>query len=303
MRHVLLGMLLCAVAGVTGCASWKAQPGAKAAPPAAMAAQPTEKAAASTGKAAAPAEKAVQPDKAAQSGDKAAGQGERLGVGDAVRVTVFQQPDLTLETRVAENGTILMPLAGQVKVAGLATPAAAAAIADALKRGKYLNNPQVNVALVTLRSRQVSVLGLVARPGRYPLDETSSSLADVIAAAGGILPTGSETVLVSSAGKDEKVELLAKKGFRLQGGETVYVDRAPMFYIYGEVTRAGAYRVEPNMSVMQAIAAGGGITPRGSDRRLKLRRAAADGKWHETDVGLQERVRADDVIYVKEALF
>ena len=297
MRNVLLGMLLCAVAGLTGCASWKGQPGAKAPQPTTMAAQPAEKAAAATGKAAPAADKAVQP------GDRASLSGERLGVGDAVRVTVFQQPDLTLETRVAENGTILMPLAGQVKVAGLGTTAAASAIADALKRGKYLNNPQVNVALVTLRSRQVSVLGMVARPGRYPLDETSSSLADVIAAAGGILPTGSETVLISRAGKDEKVELLGKKGFQLQGGETVYVDRAPVFYIYGEVTRAGSYRVEPNMSVMQAIAAGGGITPRGSDRRLKLRRAAADGKWVETDVGLQERVRPDDVIYVKEALF
>jgi polysaccharide biosynthesis/export protein len=98
------------------------------------------------------------------------------------------------------------------------------------------------------------------------------------------------------------VELLGKS-FPLQGGETVYVDRAPVFYIYGEVTRAGAYRVEPNMSIMQAIAAGGGITPRGSDRRLKLRRPTAEGKWVETDVNLQERVRADDVIYVKEALF
>jgi polysaccharide biosynthesis/export protein len=228
--------------------------------------------------------------------------GEKLGVGDAVRVTVFQQPDLTLETRIGENGSISMPLIGSVKVAGLTTTAAGAQIADALKRGKFLNNPQVNVALTTLRSRQVSVLGQVARPGRYPLDETSSQLADVVAAAGGVLPTGSESVTVTRNGKEQKVELLGK-AFALQGGETIYVERAPVFYIYGEVTRAGAYRVEPNMSVMQAIAAGGGITPRGSDRRLKLRRASGEGKWVETDVGLQERIRADDVIYVKEALF
>jgi polysaccharide export outer membrane protein len=228
--------------------------------------------------------------------------GAKLGVGDAVRVSVFQQPDLTLETRIAENGTISMPLIGQVKIAGLTATAAGAQIADALKRGKFLNNPQVHVALTTLRSRQVSVLGMVARPGRYPLDDTSSQLADVIAAAGGVLPAGSETVLVTRNGKQEKVPLLGKP-LALQGGETIYVERAPVFYIYGEVARAGAYRVEPNMSVMQAIAAGGGITPRGSDRRLKLRRATAEGKWMETDVGLQERVRPDDVIYVKEALF
>ena len=227
---------------------------------------------------------------------------EKLGVGDAVRVSVFQQPDLTLEARISEGGTITMPLIGAVKLAGLSTAEAGAQIAGALKRGKFLNNPQVQVALTTLRSRQVSVLGLVARPGRYALDETSSQLADVIAAAGGVVPTGSETVTVKRDGKDQKVHLLVKS-FPLKGGETIYVERAPVFYIYGEVTRAGAYRLEPEMTVMQAIAAGGGITPRGSDRRLKLRRPQADGKIVETDVSLQEAVKANDVIYVKEAIF
>jgi polysaccharide export outer membrane protein len=300
-------MALCAVAGLTGCAAWKTQPSAKAAQPAAQptakAAQPAEKAVPAPDKAARPADKAqLQADKAAPAAEKPAVSGEKLGAGDAVRVTVFQQPDLSLEARIADNGTIMMPLVGPVKIGGLTTGAAATQIADALKRGKFLNNPQVTVAVTTLRSRQVSVLGQVARPGRYPLDEASSNLADVVAAAGGVLPTGSEEVLVTQNGKELRVPLLGKS-YPLKGGVTVYVERAPMFYIYGEVTRAGAYRVEPNMSVMQAIAAGGGMTPRGSDRRLKLRRAAADGKWVETDVGLQERIRADDVIFVKEALF
>jgi polysaccharide export outer membrane protein len=215
---------------------------------------------------------------------------------------VFQQPDLTLESRISEQGTISMPLVGEIKIAGLSATGAGAHIAGALKRGKFLNNPQVNVALTTLRSRQVSVLGMVTRPGRYALDETSSQLADVIAAAGGVMPTGSETVTVKRDGKDHKVHLLVKS-FPLQGGETVYVERAPVFYIYGEVTRAGAYRVEPDMTVIQAIAAGGGITPRGSDRRLKLRRPQADGKIVETDASLRDAIKANDVIYVKEAIF
>jgi polysaccharide export outer membrane protein len=275
---------------LAGCAQW----GTKANPPQAAKAAPQ------------PVDKTVPQQQAEKAKPQPAGKAvqafEKLGVGDAIKVTVFQQPDLTLDTRVDEKGSILMPLVGNVKVAGLTTNAAAAQIAEALKHGKYLNNPQVNVALTTVRSRQVSVLGMVAKPGRYPLDETSSQLADVIAAAGGILPTGSETVLVTREGKEQRVGLIGKD-FALRGGETVYVERAPMFYIYGEVTRAGAYKVEPNMSVMQAIAAGGGITPRGSDRRLKLRRTTADGKWVETDVSLQEPVRPYDVIYVREALF
>jgi polysaccharide biosynthesis/export protein len=69
------------------------------------------------------------------------------------------------------------------------------------------------------------------------------------------------------------------------------------------VTRAGAYPVTPNLTVMQAIVAGGGITPRGSERRVKLRRAGPNGKLIETDAKPHDVVKADDVIFVKEALF
>jgi polysaccharide export outer membrane protein len=229
-------------------------------------------------------------------------QSEKLGVGDTIRVTVYQQPDLTTEARITERGTISMPLIGEVKLAGLSAASAAETIAEGLKKGQYLKNPQVSVAMTALRSRQVSVLGLVARPGRYALDDTSAQLADVIAAAGGIGAGGTDTVTVLRDGKEHKVSVLGK-GFALKGGDTVNVERAPVFYVYGEVTRAGAYPVVPNMTVMQAIAAGGGITPRGSERRVKLRRPTTNGKFVETDAKLQDMVKADDVIFVKEALF
>jgi polysaccharide export outer membrane protein len=227
---------------------------------------------------------------------------DKLGAGDALRVTVFQQPDLTTEARVTERGTVSLPLVGEVKVAGMSPTEASKQIAAQLKSGKFLKNPQVSVAVTTVRSRQVNVLGLVARPGRYPLDDTSSQLADVIAAAGGIAEGGSEMVTLVRDGKSQKMPVMAK-GVSLKNGDTIHVDKAPVFYIYGEVTRSGAYRLEPNMTVMQAIAAGGGITPRGSDRRLKLRRPDAKGKFVETDISLQDAVKADDVIYVRESIF
>ena len=229
-------------------------------------------------------------------------QTEKLGVGDTVRITVHQQPDLTTDARISEQGTVALPLVGEVKVGGQTQVQAAGIIAESYKKGQFLKNPQVSVALTTVRSKQVSVLGQVARPGRYALDDTSSKLADVIAAAGGLTATGDDKVTVMREGKEQKVALLGKP-FELKGGETIHVERAPVFYIYGEVTRAGSYRIEPNMTVMQAIAAGGGITPRGSDRRLKLRRVAADGKVVESDASLRDVVKPDDVIYVKEALF
>ena len=227
---------------------------------------------------------------------------DKLGPGDTVHVTVFQQPDLTTDARINETGNIAMPLVGTVKISGLSTSDAAKTIADALKEGQYLKTPQVAVALTTVRSRQVSMLGLILHPGRYPLEESHSRLPDLIAAAGGIAAGGSEEVVVIRDGKQQKVNALAKE-FELKGGDTVYVNGAPVFYIYGEVMHSGTYPVKAGMTVMQAISIGGGITPRGSESRVKLRRVAADGKTREYDANLVDTIKADDVIFVKESLF
>jgi polysaccharide export outer membrane protein len=131
-----------------------------------------------------------------------------------------------------------------VKVDGATTGDAAKRIADAYTNGKYLKSPQVTVALTAVRSRQVSVLGMVARPGRYVLEEAKPGISDVIAAAGGIAAGGNENVTVIRNGESQKVSSLAKD-FELKSGDTLYVDRGPTFYIYGEVTRAGAIRCSP----------------------------------------------------------
>ena len=227
---------------------------------------------------------------------------EKLGPGDTVHVTVYQQPDLTVDARITDTGTINFPLLGNVKIGGQSTFDAANTLANALKDGGYLKAPQVAVALTTVRSRQVSVLGLIVHPGRYPLEEAHMKLPDLIAAAGGIALGGAEEVTVIRDGKSQTVSALSKE-FDLKGGDTVYIERAPVFYIYGEVVHAGVYPVKAGMTVMQALSIGGGITPRGSERRIKLRRLAADGKTREYDASLVDVVKADDVIFVKEALF
>lgn len=227
---------------------------------------------------------------------------DKLGPGDAVHITVFQQPDLTTDARVSDSGSISMPLVGHVKVGGQTTNEAANTISEALKSGQFLKNPQVAVALTTLRSRQVSMLGLIVHPGRYPLEEAHTRLPDLIAAAGGIGAGGDETVTIIRDGKATKVNSLSKD-FELKGGDTIYVNAAPVFYIYGEVMHAGAYPVKSGMTVMQAISLGGGITPRGSENRIKLRRSAANGGSVEFDVNPVTQVMPNDVIVVKEALF
>jgi len=239
---------------------------------------------------------------------------ETLGAGDTIRVTVFQNPDLTTEVRISERGTIVFPLIGEIALGGQTPVGAGNRIAAQLKQGNFMKDPQVNVSVVQVRSRQVSVLGNVARPGRYALDDTNLTLTDILALAGGISPGGADTVTVvtNRNGSEKKLEInvpeMIAKGtmspnFEIQNGDTIYVQRAPVFYIYGEVQRAGAYRLEPDMIVMHALSLGGGLTPRGSDRGLAIHRRMPDGAVRKIDAKLFEAVRPDDVIYVKESLF
>jgi len=239
---------------------------------------------------------------------------ESIGVGDMVRVTVFRNPELTTETRVTDQGTISFPLLGDVPVAGMTPSQVSKRIADKLSGGRYVVNPEVQVTLMQVNSRQVSVLGNVNKPGRYPIDNINTRLTDFIAAAGGVAAPGSDLVTVVSTkeGKSSKKDVDLSQMFvsgnidanlDLQPGDTIYVHRAPMVYVYGEVQKAGAYRLEPHMTVMQAIAMGGGLTPRGTQRGLKIHRRADNGKIEQIAARPTDEVRVDDVVYVDESLF
>ena len=238
----------------------------------------------------------------------------RIGAGDILKISVFKNPDLTLEARVSEVGAISFPLVGLVQVSDLTLPAAEKKIAELLKDGGFVVNPQVNILLETAFGNQVSVLGEVNKPGRYALDAAGGHLSGMLATAGGIMPTGSDTVIVSGTrnGKPFRREIDVVKAamegntaddLLLSGGDTVFVNHQPMFYIYGQVQKAGQYRLERDMTVMQALAVGGGITTKGTRRGIVLHRRDAHGKVNETEVSLDDDVKDSDVIYVKESLF
>jgi len=237
-----------------------------------------------------------------------------LGEGDIVRITVFQNPDLTTETRVSESGTLTFPLIGSVSVGGQTTAAAETIIGNQLRDGGFVLQPQVNVVPLQIRGNQVAVLGQVNRPGRFPLETANLRLTDMLAIAGGIAPTGADTVIHIGVrdGKQMRREIDIPTMFargdlsedaRVAGGDLVYVQRAPVFYIYGEVQRPGFFRLERNMSVMQGLAVGGGTTLRGTVKGLRIHRRDADGALKVIEPGLDDLLQTDDVIYVKESLF
>ena len=245
-----------------------------------------------------------------------------LGPGDSVTIQVYGQPDMTSTVYVANDGTVRVPLAGSVPVAGATPVIAAQRIAQALKSGGYFVDPVVTVSLVQTRSERVSVLGEVRSPGTYAIDP-STTVFDLLAQAGGETANGADVVYVrrheadghlasypvdiqSLGGAGGNAALGAENqaaSRRLEGGDELYVPQAEHFYIYGEVTQPNSYKLEPGMTMIQAIARAGGVTPRGSARRIDVKRAGKDGRYVVTHAGADELVEPDDVIRVKESLF
>ena len=243
-----------------------------------------------------------------------------IGRGDNIRIVVFQNPDLTVETRVTENGTISYPLVGTVKVGGLTIPAAEQAIAKALSAGGFIQKPQVNILLLQNRGNQVSILGWVGRPGRYPLETFNTKISEMMAIAGGIQtgsveqPGGADIIILTGTrdGKPFRKEIdipgmflddKLENDIVVAGGDVIYVHNHTMYYIYGEVQRPGFHRIERGMTVRQAIAQSSGPTLRGTERRLRLYRRGPDGKIVTSTPVLDDLVRPDDVLYVNESIF
>lgn len=238
----------------------------------------------------------------------------QLGPGDNIRILVFQNPELTLETRVTENGTITYPLIGVVRIGGMTIAAAGQTIARALAAGNFIERPQVNIVLLQNRGSQVSVLGQVTRPGRFPLETFNTRLSEMVAIAGGIAPSGADVAILTGTrdGKPFRKEIdiagmfLSNKlddDVVVAGGDVIYVHRMPMFYVYGEVQRAGSYRIERGMTMRQALAQAGGPTNRGTERGIRVYRRSAGGEVEPLTPELNELVQPDDVLFVRETVF
>lgn len=236
-----------------------------------------------------------------------------LAVGDVVTVTVFGRPELTGTLYVSDQGQINVPLIGPINVLGLSPTQAAKRIEEAYRSGQFLVDPQVNLVMAAVRSQQISILGEVASPGRYPV-ETRTTILDGLALAGGITPTGAQKVFVLRRGEGDALErlevdlstvLATATGavMELRAGDTVIVPRAKLFYIYGEVRSPSSYIVRDNLTVIEAISMAGGLTPLGSSRRIEVKRRAEDGSVETYSVDIDDPVLPEDVINVKERLF
>lgn len=238
-----------------------------------------------------------------------------VGEGDILVIRVYDNDELNTTVRVGGDGIISMPLLGQIKVSGMDVSSIASHIEGLLADG-YLLSPQVNVFVEDYRSKKVTILGQINQPGLYEL-QGSISLLELISKAGGLTEDAGGMITIKRKilnVEDEKkvitidIERLIEQGdtsrnISIQDGDSIYIIKAGVFYITGEVRRPGSYKHEDNPTVLKAITLAGGLADHGAPGRIKIIRIIDDKEVVLKNVAMHEPVLPDDVIVVPETYF
>jgi polysaccharide export outer membrane protein len=249
-----------------------------------------------------------------------------VGPNDVLAVTVYNQAQLTGKYTIEADGMLTFPLLGRLKVGGLTLRAVEEQLRERLAKG-YLKDPQVTVVVDQYRSQQVFVMGEVRQPGGFQLTGPIT-LIEALARAGSTTenaglealivrsPTGAsplDAAAIEQAKQAEGAEVIRvnlqslqsgtlSENIALWPGDTVFVPRAEPVIVSGQVKSAGEYVLRRQMTVRQVLALAGGVTDRGSTRRIQILRKV-DGADVTIDAGLQDPVRPGDTIVVRERLF
>jgi polysaccharide export outer membrane protein len=226
-----------------------------------------------------------------------------VGAGDVIEVAVYGNDDLSRIPTVQTNGSISLPLLGEVQVAGLTVAEVQRKITNLLAKD-YLVNPQVEVKVRDYNSQYVSVVGEVNSPGRKPL-RGKTRLIDLLSEGGGFKPTASGEVMITrtegefeGGGKSITVRItrsaspsmqdLVNLELQLKTGDIITAFPKSFVTVDGEVTRPGRYAIESDLTVTGAISLAGGLTRFGSNG-VKLRRTdPVDGKVKIIEVDLKD---------------
>jgi uncharacterized protein involved in exopolysaccharide biosynthesis/protein involved in polysaccharide export with SLBB domain len=232
-----------------------------------------------------------------------------IAAGDFLDVSEFHTPEFRSAVRVAADGTVLLPLAGSVKLAGMTEQQASGAVEKALVEGRMLLHPQVSVLVTNAVGQDVSVMGEVARPGVYAYT-SHHRLLDLIAAASGLSAnagrlvsvfhrddphTGHPVVLDPTGAGSIGTDAKSDHNPELAPGDTVLVSRAGLVYVIGDVIRPGGFAVDPvqGLTVVQALSLAWGATPNAAGTKAILIRDQAGGRTL-TTLNLRRMIRGQD---------
>jgi polysaccharide export outer membrane protein len=259
----------------------------------------------------------VQPNPARSiQGREADSERIRIGPGDLLTINVFDVPELNQVIRISEKGDGVLILLGPVHLGSMTTEEAQTLIENRLLKGHYVLDPHVSILIQEYGTQGVSVLGEVKNPGTYPV-LGARTLLDVIARAGGTTPlaarqatikrrTGEHEILQASLANDPG-ELLAGNVL-LQPGDTVFVPKAGIVYVLGNVGRPGGFVMQNDgrITLLQAIALALGVNRTAAQSRIRILHKTSSG-FDEASINLKRIVQGkapdlalkpEDIVYV-----
>jgi polysaccharide export outer membrane protein len=207
-----------------------------------------------------------------------------MGPDDLLEIQVFQAEDLHETVRVSSEGFIEMPLIGKVPAKGMTPAALEKDIAGRLQ--EYIKNPFVSVSIKEYRAQRISVMGAVAIPQVYVITG-QKYLLDMLSTAGGLSAQAGKFcyIMRTSDGRAETIvidldELLDNGNLALNipvlSGDIINVQKAGMVFIDGSVTKAGAYQLQKDTTLVKAIAMAEGLRKEASKSNIRIYRD--DGK-------------------------
>ncbi len=246
----------------------------------------------------------------------ASGAAVPIGAGDLLHMTVFDTPELTGSLRVSNRGDVTVPLAGNLKVAGLTVEQAQEVIRERLVQGHFLKDPGITLFVVEYATQGVSVAGEVQKPGIYPTFG-AHRLLDYISLAQGLTPLAGTTVTISHRGAAQNAEPVKLTGRmttnpEILPGDTIFVEKAGIVYVVGDVGRAGGFPMthDERLTVLQALALAEGANRTAAERSAKLIRESPAGR-QEIPINLRKIVSArapdlalqdQDILFVPSSL-
>jgi len=239
-----------------------------------------------------------------------------IGTGDLLQITIYGAPDLNTESRVSGAGTISMPLIGGVHVAGFSSEQAQQLVANRLRDGGLIRDPQVSILVKEHASGGIAVMGEVQKPGVYNLFG-ERRLLDAIAAAGGTTGRAGRAVTISHTTQPNVPIIVDLDYFdpskspagnvEVFPGDTIVVSRAGIVYVVGAVARPAGFVMESEgkITVLQAVALAGGTLRTSSLKSAKILRGTPHG-MQEIPIPLNkilEAKAADPPLRTQDILF
>ena len=206
-----------------------------------------------------------------------------LGAGDHLSVQVLGRPEMSARHVVGPDGRISMPLVGTLRLAAMTREEATATVEKEMRR--YFKQPAVALSVEQYSANRVTVLGRVQNPGVINFDKVPTIL-EVLARAGGLPVLDKQATLTRCAifrGRDKVVwidlkHLLARSdptyNIRLKPNDIVYIPDSgdTSVYVMGAVPRPGAYRLTPDMSLLDALAQAGGPNEDAASQEIAIYR-------------------------------